>query len=108
MVGPKGDIQLAIEVMLKRVPNPGKWTELNEILIELRKLAMGQPGYITGETLLSSTDQGTTLVISTWSTINGWLEFAASTRRMDLLDKMRPLLGEPSSMEMWVESPVIG
>ena len=50
---------MAIKVMLKRVPKPGKWRELNEILIELRMLGMGHRGYISGETLLSATDQGT-------------------------------------------------
>jgi len=99
---------LAIKVMLKRVPNPEKWPELNEILVELRMLAMSHRGYISGETLLSATDQGTTLVISHWATINGWQEFASSPRRMTLLDKIRPLLAEPASMEIWVESPVIG
>ena len=99
---------MAIKVMLRRVPNPGKWRELNDILIELRRLAIGQPGYLSGETLLSATDQGTTLVISEWTTINGWQEFASLPRRMELLDQMRPLLREPTAMEIWVESPVIG
>ena len=99
---------MAIKVMLKRVPNPGKWTELNEILIELRLLAGSKSGYISGETMLSATDQGTTLVISAWTSINGWHEFASSPSRMELLDRMRPLLAEPTSMEVWVESPVIG
>lgn len=94
--------------MLKRVPKMGEWPKLNEILVELRILAMRQPGYISGETLLSATDQGTTLVISEWTTINGWQEFASLPRRMELLDQMRPLRAEPSLMEIWVESPVIG
>ena len=99
---------MAIKVMLKRVPKSGAWLELNEILVELRMLAMRRPGYVSGETLLSATDQGTTLVISQWISINAWQEFAASPGRMELLDRMRPLLAEPSSMETWVESPVIG
>ncbi len=72
---------LAIKVMLKRVPNREKWPALNEILVELRMLAMSHRGYISGETLLSATDQGTTLVISQWATINGWQEFASSPQR---------------------------
>jgi len=94
--------------MLKRVPKTGKWPKVNEILVELRVLAMRQPGYISGETLLSATEQGTTLVISEWTSINGWFEFASLPERMELLDRMRPWLAEPSSMEIWVESPVIG
>ncbi len=99
---------MAIKVMLRRVPKPGNWRELNEILVELRMLAMSHRGYISGETLLSATDQGTTLVISQWASINRWHEYASSPQRMTLLDKVRPLLMEPASMEIWVESPVIG
>ena len=33
---------MAIKVMLKRVPKPRKWREVNEILIELRILGMGR------------------------------------------------------------------
>ncbi len=99
---------MAIKVMLKRVPKPGKWRELNEVLIESRMLGMGHRGYISRETLLSATDQGTTLVISQWASINRWHEYASSPQRMTLLDKIRPLLAEPTSMEIWVESPVIG
>jgi len=99
---------VAIKVMLRRVPMPGNWRELNEILVELRMLAMSHRGYISGETLLSATDQGTTLVISQWASISRWHEYASSPQRMTLLDKVRPLLIEPASMEIWVESPVIG
>ena len=65
---------MAIKVMLRRVPKPGNWRELNEILVELRMLAMSHRGYISGETLLSATDQGTTLVISQWASISRWHE----------------------------------
>lgn len=99
---------MAIKVMLKRVPNPGRWPELNEALVELRMLAMSHRGYISGETLLSATEQGATMVISQWTSINGWQEFASSPKRMELLDRIRPMLAEPATMEIWVESPVIG
>ena len=57
---------MAVKVLMKRVPNSGRWKEMNEVLRELRLLAMTQPGYISGETLLSATTQGATMVISTW------------------------------------------
>lgn len=99
---------MAVKVLMKRVPNPGAWKNLNELLRELRLLAMQQPGYISGETLLSATEQGATLVISVWSTINHWKGYASSSQRIALLDEIRPLLSEPATMETWVESPVIG
>ncbi len=99
---------MAVKVMMKRVPNPGVWLEMNEVLRELRMLAMTQPGYISGETVLSATEQGTTLVISTWSTVNDWREYEDSPERKALLNKLGPLLAQPATTDMWVESPVVG
>ena len=99
---------MAVKVMMKRVPNPGVWLEMNEVLRELRMLAMAQPGYISGETVLSAADQGTTLVISTWSTVNDWRDYEDSPRRRTLLNRLEPLLTQPATTDIWVESPVIG
>ncbi len=99
---------MAVKVLMKRVPNTGAWKDMNEILRELRMLAMAQPGYISGETLLSATDQGTTMVISAWSSINHWRDYEDSQQRKALLDKLKPLLAESLITEIWVESPVIG
>ena len=99
---------MAVKVLMKRAPKPGAWRDLNEILRELRFLALSQPGYISGETLLSATDQGTTLVISVWASVNHWREHENSPQRLVLLRKLEPLLIQPSTIEMWVESPVIG
>ncbi len=99
---------MAVKVLMKRVPKPGAWRDLNEILRELRFLALSQPGYISGETLLSATDQGTTLVISEWATVNHWREYENLPQRMVLLKRMESLVAQPATTEMWVESPVIG
>ena len=99
---------MAVKVLMKRSPKPGAWRDLNEILRELRFLAPSQPGYISGETLLSATDQGTTLVISEWATVNHWREYESLPQRMVLLRRMEALVVQPATTEMWVESPVIG
>lgn len=99
---------MAVKVLMKRVPNAGAWKDMNGILRELRMLAMTQPGYISGETLLSATNQGTTIVISAWSTVNHWKDHEDSPQRRALLDKLEPLLAEEVCTEIWVESPVIG
>ena len=99
---------MAVKVLMKRVPASGTWRELNALLRELRILAMSQPGYISGETMLSASDQGTTLVISTWSHINEWRDYESSPQRSAILGKVEPLLAEPTTTEVWVESPVIG
>ncbi len=99
---------MAVKVMMKRVPNNGAWLDMNKILRELRMLAMTQPGYISGETLLSATVQGTTIVISSWSSVSHWRDYEDSPQRKALLDELEPRLAEPATTEIWVESPVIG
>lgn len=99
---------MAVKILMKRVPNPGSWRELNSRLQELRILAMSQPGYISGETMLSATDQGTTLVISTWDHVNNWKAYEDSAERRNILDRLESSLVEASTTEVWIESPVIG
>ena len=79
---------MALKVLMKRVPETGAWKELNETLRELRMLAMTQPGYISGETLLSATDQGTTMVISEWVSITHWKDYEDSPQRKALLEEL--------------------
>ena len=98
---------MAVKVLMKRVPRPGDWREMNGILHELRQLAINQPGYISGETMLSATQQGTTLVVSAWASVKDWKAYENSPQRKALLDKLEPVLAEPTNTEVWVESPVI-
>lgn len=99
---------MAVKVLMNRVPRPGAWTEMNKVLRELRMLAMNQPGYISSETLLSASDRGTTLVSSAWSTVKHWKDYEDAPERRAVLQKLEPLLSQPVSTEIWVESPVIG
>ena len=99
---------MAVKVVMIRVPRTGQWTAMNMILRELRMLAMGQPGYISGETLLSASNQGTTMVISTWAHVSDWKAYVNTPERKKVLAKLEPLLADPETTELWVESPVIG
>ena len=99
---------MAVKVLQERVPTQGSWRDMNAILRELRILGMNQPGFISGETMLSATNQGTTLVISTWAHINDWKAYENSSQRLAMLEELKPLLAEPPTTEVWIESPVIG
>ena len=99
---------MAVKVMVKRVPKPGVWANMNMVLREMRLLGLSQPGHISGETMLSAADRGTTLVVSTWAHVNDWKAYEALPQRKELLDKLEPLLAEPATIDVWIESPVIG
>jgi len=99
---------MGVKILMRRVPRPGAWSEMNVLLRELRVLAMTQPGYISGETLLSASDRGTTLVISVWSTVKDWTDYEDAPARRAVLEKLESLQAQPATTEIWVESPVIG
>ena len=100
---------MAVKVLMKRTPvGSDSFMEINKILKELRVLAMSQPGYISGETLLAADQQGTTLVTSVWASVRHWRAYENSPQRKAVLKKLEPLLGESTRTEIWVESPVVG
>ena len=67
--------------------------ELLPLLIELRALATGQPGYISGETLRNVDDPEESLVISTWNSVEDWKTWLASGERDRVQGKIDNLLG---------------
>ena len=99
---------MGVKGLMKRVPNPGAWSDMNQVLRELRLLAMSHPGYISGETLLAATEQVTPLVISEWASVNDWRNHENSPERKALISELEQFLAQPATTDMWVQSPVIG
>ena len=97
---------MAINVIMKRTPKPGAVGTLNSVLQELRQLATSQPGYISGETLYSAFNSGSTIVFSKWMSLQHWQEYEICTERQALLDRLEPLMDEPTAAEVYVESPL--
>lgn len=79
-------------IIVRRVP-PEKILQLKPLVVELRSRAMAQPGYISGETLLSVDDASECLVISTWSSLESWNTWLADERRRAVQQKVDELLG---------------
>ncbi|MFC1991680.1 antibiotic biosynthesis monooxygenase family protein [Chloroflexota bacterium] len=62
------------------------------LLRELRREAIGFPGYVSGETLVSTEDPYIVTVISTWQNIADWKKWEASEQRQQILKKIEPYL----------------
>ena len=93
---------MAVKVIMKRTPKTGANGELNSVLQELGQLAMSQPGYIAGETLLSALDTSSTLVTSQWTSLQHWQEYEICTERQGLIDRVAELLDEPAVTEVYL------
>ena len=64
--------------------------KLATMLRELRAVAVHQPGYITGETLVSTEDSAIVAVISTWHSLEDWKTWEKSLTRAKLASQITP------------------
>jgi heme-degrading monooxygenase HmoA len=75
--------------------------KLIDVIHDLRMEAMKQPGYITGETLIDSTDSRNVVVISTWNKEEQWKAWDVSEKRTILTEPVKPLLTKPYSVTIY-------
>ena len=95
---------MTVTVIMKRSPKVGATGELISILHDLRQLATSQPGYISGQTLLSAFNGCSTLVVSRWMLLQHWQEYENCPERLALVERLEPLLNEPASSKVYLES----
>lgn len=80
---------------------------MTPLIIQLRTLAVSQPGYyITGETLKRHDRPDEYLVISTWRSIQDWNAWVNSDARKEIQTKIDTLTG--GSSEYTVYEPISG
>ena len=83
---------MAVKVILHRRVPFEKESQVRPLLLELRTLAMAQPGYVSGETLMNVDDPEEVLVISTWTSIEKWNAWLNNPRRAAVQDRVDALL----------------
>jgi heme-degrading monooxygenase HmoA len=85
---------MAIGVLIKRVTKQGENAKiLLPHIVELRALAVKQPGYISGETFFNLDHPEECLVIGRWTTIEFWQKWYQDPRRIELDKNMEEHLG---------------
>lgn len=92
---------MAAKVLIKRKVDSSKEKELLPLIIQLRKLAMSQPGYVSGETLKALKAPHDYLVISTWNSPEAWKAWEAKPERAEVQKKIDDLLGESTEYEVY-------
>ena len=76
---------MAIGILIKRVTRHGQDAKvLLPHIVELRALAVRQPGYISGETFFNLDHKDECLVISKWTTLEQWQQWMQNPRRIEL------------------------
>lgn len=89
---------MVVKILIQRKVKPGKETELNEAVRDLRSKAVDAEGYISAETLRSIEDPSLHLVVSTWKSAEDWDRWAASPQRKALQQKIDAVLEEPTKI----------
>ncbi len=92
---------MAVKVILYRRVPIAKRNELTPLLLELRSLAMVQPGYISGETLMNTDDPEEVLVISTWSDEPSWNRWLENEKRQNVQRRIDALLGRETMYQVY-------
>jgi len=92
---------MAAKVLIRRKVDSGKEKELLPLIIQLRKLAMSEPGYVSGETLKALKAPHDYLVISTWNSPEAWKAWEEKPERAEVQKKIDDLLGESTEYEVY-------
>ena len=84
---------MAIGVLIKRVTKRGvDAKELMPLIVELRSLAVRQPGYISGETFFNLDRPEECVVIGKWTSLEYWQQFNKNKRRIEIIDNIEKQL----------------
>lgn len=92
---------MVVKVFLKRKVRQEDQLKLTPLLIELRNGAMRQPGYISGQTLISMDEPNQYIVISSWNTREDWNNWFNSIERLELQRKVDDILHEPTTYDVY-------
>ena len=92
---------MAVKVLIKRKIKDGKINEASKLLIKARYNAMGQPGYISSETLSGCDDPNNVVVISMWQRIEDWDQWKNDGLREENEAAFEALLKGPIEYETY-------
>ncbi len=95
---------MLVKVFIKRQIQSGKEMDVFTLLKKLRLNAMNQEGYISGETLVSSENAQTVVVISTWQTMENWIAWKDDEARIELEARLEEFQESPTEYEPFVFS----
>ena len=87
-------VKIIIERKFKDAPNVEDIRTVNDLRIK----AMRQKGYISGETLVDPEDNRRVVVLSSWTSLEGWATWLNSPERQQLEAKLAPHLEEPTTI----------
>lgn len=99
---------MAVKVLITRRYKEGTLVDIMMALTSLRSSAVNQPGYISGQTLISRSDPQKLVVISTWDDQESWEKWKGSEARLAQDAAVEPYLLGPTEYEVFAPGSVPG
>lgn len=90
-------VKIIIDRQFKEAPSADDIRIINDLRIR----AMGQNGYISGETLVDVEDNKRMVVLSVWSSIDDWNAWRNSKERANLENELSNHLEEPGKIRVF-------
>ena len=90
------------KILIKRTFQKDADRQILPILQKMRAAAMGQPGYISGETLTNYENPQRVTVISTWQSMESWERWRSSPERAKLESMLEVFQVGPTEFEEFV------
>lgn len=94
-----------IKIHVRRNIPEDKKEDAMLLINELRSMSMGNPGYISGETLKRLDKPGESLVVTKWKSVHFWEQWFQSEDRSRIQNKIDQLLGEDTLYEIYEYDP---
>ena len=92
---------MAVKIFIKRKVQDKNVVELALLLKKLRVLALGQPGYLSGETFNRIDKKDECMVIGTWRSVEDWNSWVNNPQRIAVQSEIDKLLGEETEYAMY-------
>jgi heme-degrading monooxygenase HmoA len=92
---------MTVKVFIKRHIRQDKLDEAQALLNDFRSIAIRQPGYISGETLVNHYDNCSITVVSTWHSLEDWIQWQESKERETNEAQLEDLLEDSTKYEIY-------
>ena len=92
---------MAVKILIKRQFKENSTRQAVALLNSFRHDAMRRTGYISGETLINHYDPCQITVISTWQTVEDWIQWEESDERATLEANLKNMLKAPVQFEVY-------
>ncbi len=90
---------MVAKILITRQFKPGHTPQIVALLNEIRTLALSQPGYQSGETLIKNNAPDKMVVISTWNSLEEWYRWRDNAKRKEFEAMLQVFQHGPTKYE---------